>query len=228
MLYPHESQERTLKVLALCGISGPIIFAILVTVAGFLYQDYSHLSQAISELGGVGAEYPLIQNANFLIIGVFIIALAYGLHRGNVGGQRPTLGPVLIGLFGVSSGILNAVFPCDPGCEFHSLTGTLHNVTGLAGFIAAITGMLVISKRLQGDTNWHNLSRFSLVAGVAALVSLLVWIGVGEAAEVESVNGLLQRLFVGVWFVWVEVMAIRLFQLSRQTSAGNTTPTGIA
>ncbi|MFQ6029491.1 MAG: hypothetical protein ACE5Q6_18600, partial [Dehalococcoidia bacterium] len=61
--------------------------------------------------------------------------------------------------------------------------------------------------------------RYSWINGVAALVSLLLWIGVAKAAEVESLNGVLQRLFVGVWFVWVEVMAVRLFQLSRRSPA---------
>ena len=216
-----DDRDNTLKILALCGISVPIIFAILVTVSGFLYEGYSHMTQAISELGGVEALSPEVQNANFLIIGLLMIGFAFGLRRGNVGGASPKLGPVLIGVFGVSSGIANAVLPCDPGCEFQSLTGTLHNVTGLVGFISAIAGMFVISRGLKGDPFWRRFHRFSLVAAVATLVSLLLWIGVAKAAEVDSVNGLLQRLFIGVWFLWVEVIAIRMFQLSRQSPEVN-------
>ncbi len=129
----------------------------------------------------------------------FIVALV-------VGGSK--LRPVLVGVFGVSSGLANAVLPCDPGCEFQSLTGTMHNLTGLGGFIAAIVGILVLSRRLRGDPYWTSNYRFSWISGVAALVSLLLWIGVAKAAEVESLNGVLQRVYIAAWFIWVEAMAL--------------------
>lgn len=219
MFESRANQDNLLRFLALCGIAAPIVFVILVTVGGFIYEGYSHAIQAVSELGGVEAQYPLLQNTNFFVIGVLFIAFAFGLHRGIGGGRGSTLGPVLVGLFGVSSGLANAFLPCDPGCEFQSITGTMHNLTGLGGFIAAIAGIFVISRRLRGDPHWHSFHRFSWITGVAALVSLLLWIGVAKAAEIDSVNGLLQRLFIAVWFIWVEVMALRLFSLSRRSPA---------
>jgi hypothetical protein len=41
----------------------------------------SHVTQAISELGGVEAQNPLIQNVNFFTSGVVIAAFALGLYR---------------------------------------------------------------------------------------------------------------------------------------------------
>lgn len=217
MFESRANQRHLLRFLALCGIAAPIVFAILLTVAGFFYEGYSHATQAGSELGGVEAQYPLIQNTNFFVIGVLFIAFAFGLHLGVGGGRGSILGPVLVGVFGVSSGLANAFLPCDPGCEFRSLTGAMHNLTGLGGFIAAILGIFVISTRLKGDPHWHSLYRFSWMTGVATLVSLLLWIGVAKAAEVESLNGVLQRVFIAAWFIWVEVMALRLFFLWRRS-----------
>ena len=93
----------------------------------------------------------------------------------------------------------------------------MHNVAGLTGFVAAIAGMFVISRRIILDSYWQVLYRFSWIFGIAALVSLVLWIGVAKAAEVCSLNGVLQRLFIGVRFIWVEVMAIRLFSLSSRS-----------
>ena len=62
----HDNRDTTVRILAICGIAGPIVFAILVTVAGLIYQDYSHLTQAVSDLGGVEAQYPTIQTAYFV------------------------------------------------------------------------------------------------------------------------------------------------------------------
>ncbi len=41
-----------------------------------------------------------------------------------------------------------------------------------------------------------------------ALLSLVAWIAVGKIADVSSIDGALQRLFVGVWFTWIVVMAV--------------------
>jgi hypothetical protein len=108
--------------------------------------------------------------------------------------------------------------PCDPGCEFQTLTGTMHNLTGLGGFVAVIAGIFVISRRLKRDPNWQSYRGYSLITGVAALVSLLTWIGVSKAAEVDALNGVLQRVFIGIVLLWIEVVAIRLFRLSSQSS----------
>jgi len=214
MLKNGGNQDNLFRYLALCGIAVPIVFATLVTVAGYFYQDYSHVTQAVSELGGVEAQYHLLQNANFVVLGLLLLAFAFGLYRGL--GAR-NLGPVFIGFFGVVS-VLHSVLPCDPGCDFQTLTGTLHNVTGLAGFLAAIAGIFLVSRNLNTDPQWRSLSRFSWMAGVVVLVSLVLWIGVAKTAEIGSLNGVLQRVFILAWFVWVEVMAIRLFQISKGQS----------
>lgn len=215
MLKSRANQDNLVTLLALCGVAAPIIFAILLTVAGIFYEGYSHVAQAVSELGGVEARYPFIQSTSFFVIGVLFLGFALALHKGIGGGRGSKLGPALVGVFGVSAGIGNALLPCDPGCEFQTLTGTMHNLTGMGGFIAAIAGIFVITRRLRKDPQWHSFYRFSWITGFVVLASLLLWIGVAKAAEVNSVNGLLQRLFVLVWFAWVEVMALRLFWLSR-------------
>jgi hypothetical membrane protein len=208
-------QSKSLRLLALCGIAAPIIFAILMTVAGFLYEGYSHATQAGSELGGVEAQYPIVQNANFFIFGILVVAFAFGLHRGIGDGKGSRLGPILVGIFGIIT-VAQAFLPCDPGCDFKSLIGALHNLTGLSSFLILCVGILVTSRRLKRDPNWQSYRRYSLITGVAALVSLVAWIGISKAAGVDAVNGVLQRVFIGIVLLWIEVVAIQLFRLSRQ------------
>ncbi len=210
-------QNNAQKLLAVCGIAIPIIFVILMIVAGFLYEGYSHATQAVSELGGVEAQYPIVQNANFFIVAILIVAFAFGLHRGIGGGKGSRLGPILVGIFGIIT-VPQAFLPCDPGCGWESFTGALHNLTGLSGFLAVCIGILVTARRFKGDPNWQSYRRYSLITGVAALVSLVAWIGISKAAGVDAVNGVLQRVFIGIVFLWIEVVAIRLFRLSGQSS----------
>jgi len=60
--------SRAVRLAALGGVVGPILFASLVVIGGILYDGYSHTSQKISELGGEGAEYAVLQNLNFIMI----------------------------------------------------------------------------------------------------------------------------------------------------------------
>ncbi len=48
-------------------------------------------------------------------------------------------------------------------------------------------------------------------------MSLLLWIGVAKAAEVESLNGVLQRVYIAAWFIWVEAMALGLLSQWRRS-----------
>ena len=185
MVESRTDQDNLLKILAICGIAAPFLFTALVTAGGLIYEGYSHVTQTVSELGGVDAEFPLLQNTNFFVIGILFIAFAVGLRLGIGKGMESVVGPALIGVFGISSGLGNAVFHCDPGREFQTLTGTMHNLTGLGGFVAATTGMFVISRSLKRDPLWHSLYGFSRIVSIVAAVSLLMWIGIAKVAEVK-------------------------------------------
>ncbi|MBI2873358.1 MAG: DUF998 domain-containing protein [Chloroflexi bacterium] len=222
MLRNHAERDSTLRFLALCGVAGPIIFAVLVTVGGFIYEGYSHATQAISELGGVEARYPIIQNANFFVVGILIIALALGLHRGIGGGHGSKLGPLLLGLFGVITTVAQPFLPCDAGCEFKTLTGAMHNLTGLASFLAAVAGIFAISRRLKREPQWHPYQGYSVITSAVALVALIAWIGIAKVAEIGSLNGVLQRTFVGLVLLWIEIMALRMFWVSRRAPTPTT------
>ena len=92
----------------------------------------------------------------------------------------------------------------------------MHNLTGVAGFIAAIISVFMISRRLKDLPEWSTVYALSRVFRFAVLLGLVSWIVVAKIIEVDELNGVLQRLFIGVWFVWAEIMAIRLFTLSLQ------------
>ncbi len=72
--------DSTARLLAICGVIGPILFTTLALLAAFLRPGYSHVTQTISELGfGPNA---IVQNINFVVFGLLTIAFAFGLHRG--------------------------------------------------------------------------------------------------------------------------------------------------
>lgn len=51
-----------------------------------------------------------------------------------------------------------------------------------------------------------------MLTGVAALAGLVAWIMISKGAGIESVNGVLQRTFVGLILLWIGVMGIKLLK----------------
>lgn len=204
----NTEHGRAVRLGALGGVIGPILFTVLVIVGGVLYDGYSHVGQKISELGGEGAENALLQNFNFIMIGVLTIGFSWALAR--VLGP-PYLGPALIGFFGLSSSIANGLLPCDAGCQGETLVGLLHNITGLAGFIAAVIGMLVLARRWRNDPKWQSHVGFTRRAAFVAIGGLS-WFVITQALDVQSFAGIAQRTFVGALLLWIAVTATRLYR----------------
>lgn len=107
--------DRNQILLASSGVLGPILFTAIVIILGFLHPGYSHASQAVSELGAVGAPNAAAQAVNFLLLGLLTLAFAVGLHRGIGGGEGSKGGPALLAAFAISGGFGSAAFPCDLG-----------------------------------------------------------------------------------------------------------------
>ena len=198
----------TTRLAVIGGVIGPILFAVLVVVGGILYDGYSHTSQKVSELGGEGAEYAILQNLNFIMLGILVIGFAYGLAR--ILGP-PHLGPILIAFFGISSSIANGLLPCDVGCKGETTVGLLHNITGVAGFIAAIVGMFVLARRWSHDPRRQAHAPFTRAAASVAIAGL-VWFVVTQATDAQAFAGVAQRVFIGAFLLWISVTAVRIYR----------------
>lgn len=207
--------SRTMRMLALGGVAGPLLFVAIVVAGGLLHGDYSHVSQTISELGEDGAEYAALQNFNFIMLGAVVLGFSWALAS-VIGGSR--LGPALVGFFGLSSLIANGLLPCDPGCEGQTTVALLHIVTAIAGFLAALAGMFVLARRWQGEPEWRSHGSFTRGAAFVTLAGLAAFI-VTQAAEVESVDGLVQRIFVATLLTWIVVTAARLYRAAARAEA---------
>lgn len=201
--------DRYQRFLAICGIIAPIIFTIILMIASLLRSDYSHLINFVSELGAVGAPYAIIQRINFVLTGILIVAFTFGLHRGIGDGKGSIIGPLLVAIFGLSS-VMSGIFSTDtiqPG----SFSDIMHSMSSAIGSVAAIIAFFIISERLEKDILWRPYQSFSIVIAIVAIIVSVVGAGILGAV---GTPGLGQRLFLAVLFLWIEVMAIRLFQIS--------------
>lgn len=205
----------TQRLLAICGIFGPILFTFVVFILGLLRPGYDHIAQSISELGEVGGPNAIIMNTvGFALLGALMIAFAFGLHRGINEGKGSKIGPALVALSGAAL-IMAGIFSCYPAGVDTPTVGIIHYVFITIYASAMILAPLALSPGLRRDRLWQSYVTYSLITVVVAgALSALFVITVYIFNVFEPWKGILQRVSMVAPPLWMEVMAIRLLRLS--------------
>jgi hypothetical protein len=204
---------RNLRPYALCGVIAPAFFALMVLIEQSVVPGYSWTSQYISDLGvySLYGSYAIIQNVNFWASGILVFTFTLGLRRTLLGSRAVTAS---LGLFGIAE-VLGGVFPDQPalpvpwGWSRHRFgCGSQHHLDmsvtcvekaaaprGRGGkYLGSIPNLLVCQWPTHVCSRFHR-NQF-LFLGMASQ-------GVG------------QRVFLAVPWLWIEVTALKLFRLSR-------------
>jgi hypothetical membrane protein len=206
MTNPLPRVDSTVGRLTIAGLIAPFPFIALVVLQSILQPGYSHVAHPISAL----AAFPLgwLQNINFYIVAMLLIAYAIGLHFGVLPARRGAIGPALLVLSGLGL-ILCGVFPwrLENGA-FVEPPG--HVIGAVMAFLGTSFGHMVISPRMRRDPAWNRIASYVLASG---LVMLLLFLAVAYAIEPGSPlrpwAGAIQRVLVAVWFACTSLVGIR-------------------
>ncbi|HTD67178.1 MAG TPA: DUF998 domain-containing protein [Candidatus Limnocylindria bacterium] len=196
--------------LALGGITGPVLFAVVVLVCGALRPEYSHLQRFISELGAAGTPYAALMNyAGFVpagfMLALFGVALAFVLPGGRLIGVAATL-VTAFGLGIAASGMIS----CDIGCPQHgSLENVVHNAIAPVSFLCLIAATAMFGIRFRSLPAWRHLWLYSLLTSAGALCLLAV---LGSSLDSRVLTGLWQRLMLAVLFIWCAIVGLKAFR----------------
>jgi hypothetical membrane protein len=195
------------RLFALCGIVAPILFTLVVIAASLLRPGYSQTYNFISDLG-VG-QYAAIQNVNFIVFGLLTIGLALGLWMGSPTPRglalKAGVGLVLVFALGV---LLAGIFPEDYG------DGKMHTLVSSIAFVSVIIAMFLVwwGLRRADKAVWGAYRMYTLVSGLLASVLLFTF----NAVIGGDYQGLAQRAFLAVPWVWIEMTGLRLYSLSKR------------
>ena len=202
--------NRSAQLLALAGIGGPILFVLVFTIDGWLSPGYSSLSQSVSSLGTTGT-YAWIQNTNFVVFGLLLMAFAVGFSRQMrevLSREGVWVSSLLLLLTG--AGLVNdGFFTQDSVMTFH---GLLHALGFLVIFASLIVALLLIGRQLSSIAAWRGYGWYSTITG---LLTLGVLVLSAVLADPLHMTGLFQRILVVVAFGWYVVMGCRLFVFTR-------------
>jgi hypothetical protein len=216
-----ERRRRSAALLALAGIAGPVIFVVTLLGQDVLRSDYDPLAAATAD-PMIGA-WGWVQQANFIVLGLLLIAFAVGLHRGVRVAGPGVVASVLIGVSGLGM-VVAALFPLtEDASDFAAEVRDANNtVFGLS--VGA--GLILMSWRLIRDVRWRGVADYVALTGVAWLVMARVTGAVAESGQAPY--GLMRRAMLGIWLSCVVVLAVRLRRMARggvaETEGDATTP----
>ena len=224
-----HSTSQPQRYLALAGLVAPVVFAIGVVVAGQAWEGYSHRTQNISDLGGTEAPVAILQNANFVVFGVLVGAVAVALRQRRAEVLAAGVSSLLIAYFGVTL-VVQGLTPCTPGCAEGTVLDVVHGLAATTGFLAFAVAALLLWRRTRSEPDWASYATVSGLAGVVTLVFFVAWFVASAVDPAGLHGGALQRMSVGPVLVWLGVTGARLLRPpvepppTVQPSAGS--PTG--
>jgi len=221
ILIPDNTRRPSaiLSVLAAAGIVGPLLFTVGFVVQGFLRTDlrfgYNPVAQQISDLTAGPAGW--VQQVNFVVFGLLLIAFAIGLLLGIRKTWPWGISSALVAWNGVEL-VIAGIFPLRQDTAGHIFDPLgVHSVNGTIFFLGIGVVLGVLSRQLARDELWRDLSAYTLISGVVVFVLVLLngLLAERELSPLHPWLGLIQRAILAVWFPCLIVLALRLRRLAR-------------
>jgi hypothetical membrane protein len=216
----HALERRcpVIAALAVAGILGPILFAVVAVVHSLPRSDHSLVALPISALAAGPSGW--VQDMNFVVSGLLMLAYPIGHHLGVRQTRWGVVGPALLVLSGAGLA-LAGVFPAVDASGNLSYDRLGHTVASFMAFLGAGVGLIVVSRRLAGDPSWRNLATYALATGIAIVVLVFAFgaLAEGPGTPLHPWIGLFQWVMVAVWCTCTVVLSLRLLRVARVADA---------
>ena len=214
--------ERISQRLLWAGVIVPLLFATIFTIDGALTPGYSAYNEAISYLD-LGT-YGWIQRANFIILGLLLLAFTIGYRRQI----RPLLEgawlSIVTSLFVLSNlgWIMTGVFgPNTYLAPQNSGYALLHQIASIVVFLPFALALMVQGIKLFITRGWRLYGVYSFLLGIIQAIfpigTTVYFINPGIVGNVNSPgSGLFNRIALGIGpLSWYIILGIILLVRSR-------------
>lgn len=192
------------KLLFWIGILAVTLFTVASIIGGFQFDNYSPISQFISETMATGTPYgKFLRFFGYIPSGILIAIFSFNAISKFPKSNLTKIGFLGLGIFYGITTIIVGIFPCDKGCnnEFTdpSISQVIHNITGLLTYIFVPISILIISLGLRKWKCYHGLSKIGIICGLVStiLISYLIF------DTDTNYAGLIQRIIEGIFIMWI-------------------------
>jgi uncharacterized protein DUF998 len=209
------------KLLMLCGISAAIIYVGTVILGGLLRPGYSHISMAISELVADGAPNRSLLSSLFLLYNALLTVFGIGLFLkvNNQPGRKlsglvGSLALILVGLAGI---LMELVFAQEPGGTATTFTGIMHFVMAGVASLGTMVAVLGIGLWFRNIPELKSYVLYSIIS--VAIIFVSGGSSVPAMANHSAVFGLIERITIGTFILWMFMIGLKMFQLEEEMPA---------
>ena len=200
----RKQENKLLLILSvLLFLSG----VLLPEFIGFLSSDYNSISNYLSELGAVGAEYSRVVNYFGFLPTAFSVLFITLLLQSNFSNTRLSRAGFLLVGIGYFIGYFGAfIFPCDFGCPSEgSFSQNMHMILGLISYLIALVGLILLGIGLRKDPMIiHSLASF-----IATFIFLLGFFMMLNPSQIDLL-GFWQRLIDYTVFLLLIFLSLNL------------------
>lgn len=205
------------KVLLMCGIVSSLHYVIINIVVTMQYEGYSAISQTVSELSAIDAPTRPLWDFLCIFYSLLLIAFAWGVWQSAIGNRPLRVVAVLMLVYGVSGFFWPPMHQREAlAAGEGSLTDTMHIV------FAMVTVFLMLLMMGFGAAAFGK--RFRIYS-IITIVVLLVFGGLtgmespGISKDLPTpLIGVWERINIGVFLLWVVVLAIVLLRMPKRYS----------
>lgn len=191
------------------GIIGVTLFLVASILGGFQFDNYSHISQYISESYAIDTPYgKTLRYFGFIPSGILITIFAFSAYKKFPQSKLIKIGFYGVGLFYGLATIIVGIFPCDKGCnkEFidPSISQVIHNLTGFLTYIFVPISILMIGIGLRQWKTHFDVSKIAIFCAI----NCFLFIGILFSQKFTDYAGLLQRIIEGTFIFWIIVCSL--------------------
>ena len=197
---------RTTKLLLICGIVSPVVYAGTDVLAGLLYPGYSFRSQAVSELFAIGAPTSGLVVPLFSLGSLLFLAFAVGVWRSAAERRSVRAMAVLFAIAAVNGLLLWNFFPMHMRGAARTLTDRMHLI--LAANPAVTLSLVLGAAAFKRWFRFYSIGTLFILVGLASLsFSYAPHIDAGEPTPWLGVT---ERIAQWTYYVWQVVLAVTL------------------
>ncbi|HDZ06409.1 hypothetical protein LCGC14_0520800 [marine sediment metagenome] len=183
------------KLVAYIGILGVGLFAIAAIVGPLLIEDYSVVTQYISESFASNTQYgTYLQYLGYVPSGVLMTIFCFSAPK-----YLPSSRLIKAGFFGLAifyglGTVVVGLFPCDAGCPTNIMMSSesqlIHNAVASLTYIFLPLCIIAIGLGFRKFESHHRLSQITLTTAIVSVIFIFVLFSNPDSGY----RGLLQRV----------------------------------
>lgn len=214
-----STSSRRNALLLSCGIVSSLLWPVSSEVlAALLYPAYNPLSQAVSELTSIGAPTRPLMLVEGFIYSALLVAFGIGVLRSARGNRALRATGVLLVVYG-AVGPLWYPFPMtarDKIGTTSAATDVMHVVLGVVDSLLFLSILAVGAAALGRRFRIYSIVTLATVA----VFGVLTFSTVPRIAAAQPTPwlGVVERIELGAFLLWVAVLAVVLLRATRPTA----------